>query len=429
MTGMQQRLETLWRMESPLLIARCARLLGGDIGRAEELVQDVWLVAFERWPVEGMPDNPGAWLMTATRNRAIDVLRQHQRVAEQHARWGEVLHPASPVAPDDSEALVDDIGDDLLRLMFVACHPQLPADARIALTLRLLGGLTTQEIARAFLLPEPTIAQRIVRAKRTLAQHQVPFDVPRAADLPARLGAVLEVIYLVFNEGYAASYGEDWMRPALCKEALRLARILAQRMPGHASIHGLLALMELQASRSAARSDGAGAPVLLEQQDRSRWDRLQIARGLASLQQAHSLNGQNDPYVLQAGIAACHARALAPEDTDWAGIAALYTRLLQVQPSPVIALNRVVAILRADGPLAAWGLLHPLLDEPRLQQYAPLWVVRGEVLSRLGRNDDARAAFTHAASLTGNERERILLLGKAGAGGESRLQSAALPAE
>jgi len=287
--ALTQRLETLWRMESPVLIARLARLLGGDVGRAEELAQDTWLAALERWPAQGMPDNPGAWLMTTARNRAIDVLRQHQRVAQQHAQWGEELHPAPLPAPDDSQALEDDLGDDLLRLMFVACHPVLPADARVALTLRLLGGLTTTEIARAFLQPEPTIAQRIVRAKRTLAQKQVPYEVPRAEAMPERLASVLEAIYLVFNEGYAASAGDDWMRPALCEEALRLARILAHRLP-MPPVLGLLALMELQASRAAARTDAQGVPVLLDQQNRARWDWLQIERGQQVL--ARALAGQ-----------------------------------------------------------------------------------------------------------------------------------------
>jgi len=412
---MQERLHALWRMESPGLIARLARMLGGDVGRAEELVQDCWVAALERWPLEGMPDNPGAWLMTAARNRAIDVLRQRQRIAGQHAQWGEVLHPAAPAPPDDSEALGDDIGDDLLRLVFVACHPVLPADARVALTLRLLGGLTTQEIARAFLQPEPTIAQRIVRAKRTLERSNVAFEVPRSAELPARLQSVLEVVYLVFNEGYAASHGEDWMRPALCEEALRLGRILAVRLPAHAAVHGLLALMELQASRGAARTGAGGRAVLLEQQDRARWDWLQIERGLAALQRAKELRGADDRYVLQAGIAACHARARVATDTDWAAIAALYDRLLRVQPGPVVALNRVVAVLRAEGALVAWGQLQPLLIEPRLQAHAPLWVVKGEVLARLGRTADARAAFVHAAGLSGNAREREALLARADA--------------
>ncbi|MBO1747758.1 RNA polymerase sigma factor [Stenotrophomonas indicatrix] len=411
--ALSQRLDTLWRMESPVLIARLARLLGGDVGRAEELAQDTWLAALERWPVQGIPDNPGAWLMTTARNRAIDVLRQHRRVAQQHAQWGEELHPAALPAPDDSQALEDDIGDDLLRLMFVACHPVLPADARVALSLRLLGGLTTTEIARAFLQPEPTIAQRIVRAKRTLAQKQIPYEVPRADALPERLASVLEAIYLVFNEGYAASAGDDWMRPALCAEALRLARILAHRMPVP-PVLGLLALMELQASRAAARVDAQGAPILLDQQNRARWDWLQIERGQQALARAVSAGGGDDPYVLQARIAFCHASARRAEDTDWARIAALYAQLLQVMPSPVVALNRVVAVSRSEGAFAAWALLQPLLDEPRLQGYAPLMVVRGELLQQLGREQDARDAFASAAALSQNQAERALLLRRAG---------------
>jgi len=411
--ALSQRLDTLWRMESPVLIARLARLLGGDVGRAEELAQDTWLAALERWPVQGIPDNPGAWLMTTARNRAIDVLRQHRRVAQQHAQWGEELHPAALPAPDDSQALEDDIGDDLLRLMFVACHPVLPADARVALSLRLLGGLTTTEIARAFLQPEPTIAQRIVRAKRTLAQKQIPYEVPRADALPERLASVLEAIYLVFNEGYAASAGDDWMRPALCTEALRLARILAHRMPVP-PVLGLLALMELQASRAAARVDAQGAPILLDQQNRARWDWLQIERGQQALARAVSAGGGDDPYVLQARIAFCHASARRAEDTDWARIAGLYAQLLQVMPSPVVALNRVVAVSRSEGAFAAWALLQPLLDEPRLQGYAPLMVVRGELLQQLGREQDARDAFASAAALSQNQAERTLLRQRAG---------------
>ncbi len=356
-TAFAQRLETVWRMEAPGLIARLSRLLGGDVGRAEELVQDTWLAALERWPAQGIPDNPGAWLMTTARNRAIDVLRQHQRIAGQHAQWGEALQPQALPAPDDSDALQDDIGDDLLRLMFVACHPLLPADARVALTLRLLGGLTTEEIARAFLLPEPTIAQRIVRAKRTLAQKRVPFEVPRQAALPQRLASVLEVVYLVFNEGYAASAGDDWMRPALCEEALRLGRVLAHRLPAWPQVHGLLALMELQASRSAARVRADGSPVLLPEQDRARWDWLQIARGQDALRRAQALGGEDDAYVLQAAIAECHACARRAEDTDWARLAALYARLAQLHPSPVVELNRAVAVARAEGAPAAWALL------------------------------------------------------------------------
>ncbi|WP_145481367.1 RNA polymerase sigma factor [Stenotrophomonas rhizophila] len=413
--GLTQRLDTLWRMESPVLIARLARMLGGDIGRAEELAQDTWLAALERWPAQGVPDNPGAWLMTTARNRAIDVLRQHQRVAGQHAQWGSELEPQPLPLPDDSDALQDDIGDDLLRLMFVACHPVLSADARVALTLRLLGGLTTEEIARAFLQPEPTIAQRIVRAKRTLAARQVPFEVPRQAALPERLGSVLAVVYLIFNEGYAASSGDDWMRPALCEEALRLGRVLQQRLPAWPQVHGLLALMELQASRAAARVDARGNPILLPEQDRTRWDHLQVARGQAALQQALALGGADDGYVLQAAIADCHARARRSEDTDWARMAALYARLAQVQPSPVVELNRAVAVSRAQGAAAAWPLVQALADDPRLQDYAPLAAVQGDLLSQLGRMGEASDAFARAARLTPNARERALLQARADA--------------
>lgn len=414
-TALTQRLETIWRMESPVLTARLTRLLGGDVGRAEELVQDTWLAALERWPSQGVPDNPGAWLMTTARNRAIDVLRQHQRVAGQHAQYGSELEPLPLPAPDDSDALEDDIGDDLLRLMFVACHPVLAADARVALTLRLLGGLTTEEIARAFLAPEPTIAQRIVRAKRTLAQKQVAFDVPRQAALPERLASVLEVVYLIFNEGYAASAGDDWMRPALCDEALRLGRVLASRLPTWPQVQGLLALMELQASRTAARTDATGTPILLPDQDRTRWDWLQIARGQSALQQAVALGGSDDPYLVQAAIAECHARARRAEETDWARMAALYARLAQVQPSPVVELNRAVAVSRAQGAAAAWPLVEQLNADARLRDYAPLAAVQGDLLVQLGRVADARAAFERAAALTANGPERALLLARAGA--------------
>ncbi|WP_228885794.1 RNA polymerase sigma factor [Stenotrophomonas rhizophila] len=412
-TALTQRLDTLWRMEAPALIARLTRMLGGDVGRAEELAQDTWLAALERWPAQGVPDNPGAWLMTTARNRAIDVLRQHQRVAGQHAQWGSELEPQPLPLPDDSDALQDDIGDDLLRLMFVACHPVLSADARVALTLRLLGGLTTDEIARAFLQPEPTIAQRIVRAKRTLASKQVPFEVPRHAALPERLESVLEVVYLVFNEGYTASAGDDWMRPALCEEALRLGRVLQHRLPTWPQVHGLVALMELQASRAAARVDAHGNAVLLPDQDRSRWDWLQIARGQAALRQAVALGGADDPYVLQAAIADCHARARRAQDTDWAAMAALYARLAQRQPSPVVSLNQAVAVSRAQGAAAAWPLVEQLAADARLQGYAPLAAVQGDLLAQLGRRAEARAAFVRAAGLTGNARERAVLEARA----------------
>jgi len=343
------------------------------------------------------------------------VLRQYQRIAGQHAQYGSELEPLPLPAPDDSDALEDDIGDDLLRLMFVACHPMLAADARVALTLRLLGGLTTDEIARAFLAPEPTIAQRIVRAKRTLAQKQVPFEVPRQAALPERLGSVLEVVYLIFNEGYAASAGDDWMRPALCDEALRLGRVLASRLPTWPQVQGLLALMELQASRTAARTDATGTPILLPEQDRARWDWLQIGRGQAALQQAVALGGSEDPYVLQAAIAECHARARRAEDTDWARMTALYARLAQRQPSPVIALNHAVALSRAEGAAAAWPLVDALAGDARLRDYAPLAAVQGDLLAQLGRSEDARAAFERAATLTANAREKALLLARAAA--------------
>lgn len=414
-TALSQRLDTLWRMESPALIARLARMLRGDVGRAEELAQDTWLAALERWPAHGIPDNPGAWLMTTARNRAIDVLRQHQRVAGQHALHGSALEPLPLPAPDDSAVLEDDIGDDLLRLMFVACHPVLAADARVALTLRLLGGLTTDEIARAFLAPEPTIAQRIVRAKRTLAQKNVPFEVPRQAALPERLASVLEVVYLIFNEGYAASAGDDWMRPALCDEALRLGRVLAHRLPTWPQVQGLLALMELQASRLAARTDAGGAPILLPDQDRARWDWLQIARGQAALQQAVALGGGDDPYVLQAAIAECHARARRSADTDWTRMATLYARLAERQPSPVVELNRAVAVSRAQGAAAAWPLVERLGADARLRDYAPLAAVQGDLLAQLGRPEQARAAFERAAALTANGREKALLLARAAA--------------
>lgn len=414
-TALSHRLDTLWRMEAPVLIARLARMLGGDVGRAEELAQDTWLAALERWPAQGVPDNPGAWLMTTARNRAIDVLRQHQRVAGQHARYASELEPQPLPSPDDSDALQDDIGDDLLRLMFVACHPVLSPDARVALTLRLLGGLTTEEIARAFLQPEPTLAQRIVRAKRTLAAREVPFEVPRQAALPERLASVLEVVYLIFNEGYAASAGDDWMRPALCEEALRLGRVLLHRLPAWPQIHGLVALMELQASRAAARVDPHGAPILLPEQDRTRWDWLQIARGQAALQQAIALGGGEDPYVLQALIADCHARARRVQDTDWAGMATLYQRLARQQPSPVIELNRAVAVSRAEGAAAAWPLVERLAQDGRLQDYAPLAAVQGDLLAQLGRGEEARAAFLRAAGLTANAREKALLEARAAA--------------
>ena len=408
----QRRLDTVWRMESPRLIARLARMLG-DLDSAEELAQDALVAALEHWPRQGVPDNPGAWLMTTAQRRAIDLLRQRRlHAGKQAAMAREPDHQGSVVRDHEREA-EDAIGDDLLRLLFVACHPVLPADARVALTLRLLCGLSTAEIARAFLLPEPTIAQRIVRAKRTLAERGIPFEVPRRRALPQRLRSVLEVVYLVFNEGYAASHGEDWMRPALYEEALRLGRVLAALLPASAPVLGLLALMELQASRMGARTDAQGAAVLLMEQDRSRWDWLQIGRGQALLEKALALGGGDDAYVLQAAIAACHARARRADRTDWAGIAQLYARLARVMPSPVVELNRAVAVARAQGPQAAWPLLEALQQDGRLDDYAPLQAVRGDLLEHLGRRDEARSAFERAAELSGNARERQALRARA----------------
>ncbi|WP_411833674.1 RNA polymerase sigma factor [Pseudoxanthomonas mexicana] len=411
-------IEALWRMESPKLVARLARMLG-DVGQAEELAQDALVAALEHWPREGVPDNPAAWWMTAAQRRAIDRLRQRQLHATRHAQITYEAEGQAMDAPDRDARLEDDIGDDLLRLVFVACHPILPTEARVALTLRLLGGLSTAEIARAFLQSEPTIAQRIVRAKRLLAQKQVPFEVPRKADLAARLDAVLEVIYLIFNEGYSASAGDDWMRPALCGEALRMGRVLAGLMPQQPEVHGLLALMELQASRTNARADAAGQPVLLMDQDRSRWDRLQIRRGLIALERAAQRGGAEGAYALQAAIAACHARALRAADTDWPRIAALYARLAQVAPSPVVQLNRAVALGRAFGPAAGLALVDTLLHEPLLHDYPQLPAVRGDLLERLGRDGEAGGEFERAAALTRNARERELMLARA-AGCRSR---------
>ena len=407
---LQRRLDTVWRMESPRLIARLARMLG-DLDSAEELAQDALVAALEHWPRQGVPDNPAAWLMATAQRRAIDRLRQRRLHAQRQQQIvDELQDPAMGAAHSEHP---DDIGDDLLRLVFVACHPELPADARVALTLRLLCGLSTAEIARAYLQPEPTIAQRIVRAKRLLAERKVPFEVPRRQELPQRLQSVLDVVYLVFNEGYAASSGEDWMRPALCEEALRLGRVLVGLMPRAVPVLGLLALMELQASRLRARVGADGEAVLLLDQDRSRWDWLQIARGLAVLEQSVALGGADDPYVLQAGIAACHARARQAEQTDWNAIAALYARLAEVMPSPVVELNRVVAVAQAQGAQVAWSLLEALSGDARLQGYAPLAAVRGDLLARLGRTGEAREAFEQAAALSGNAREREALLARA----------------
>ena len=407
-------LDTLWRMESPKVLARLARMTG-NIDTAEELAQDVLLAALERWPRDGLPDNPAAWLMQAAKHRAIDHIRQRALHARKQDEFGIELelHGADMQGDDAPRLADDDIGDDLLRLLFVSCHPVLPMESRIALTLRLLGGLSTADIARAFLQPEPTVAQRIVRAKRTLAKEAVAFDVPRKHELPERLEAVLEVVYLVFNEGYAATSGEDWMRPALCEEALRLGRVLAGLLPNEPEVFGLLALMELQASRMAARTQPDGTPILLPEQNRARWDRLQVQRGLAALERAQRMGGGRDPYALQAAIAACHARAVRMQDTDWPRMAALYAQLAQVSPSPVVELNRAVAVSRAQGAAAGLLIVDGLIDAAQLRDYAPLPAVRGDLLQQLGRFDDARTAFELAASLTGNTRERTVLLARA----------------
>jgi RNA polymerase sigma factor (sigma-70 family) len=409
---LHRTLEALWRMESPRLVARLARMTG-DVGTAEELAQDVLVVALERWPTEGVPDNPAAWLMVTAKRRAIDHLRQRALHAQKRSEYGveRELHGAD-MSDDAHERADDDIGDDLLRLVFAACHPVLSQESRVALTLRLLGGLTTAEIARAFLQPEPTVAQRIVRAKRTLAEKQVAFEVPRRAELAERLDAVLEVVYLVFNEGYSASAGEDWMRPALCDEALRLGRVLVGLLPAEAEVFGLLALMELQASRTKARVAADGSPILLMAQDRNRWDRLQIERGLGALRRAQTLGtAQRQPgvYALQAAIASCHALARRAEDTDWARIAALYAVLGRIAPSPVIELNRAVAVGRAEGPAAGLAIVDALREAPALRDYGLLHAARADLLRQLGRYGEARIAFERAAELAGNARDRALM--------------------
>jgi RNA polymerase sigma factor (sigma-70 family) len=407
--------EAAWRLESARLIAGLARMTR-DIGLAEDLAHDALIAALEQWPSDGIPRNPGAWLMAAAKRRAIDDFRRRQMAARKHEtiQYGlnEAQRSARDGAADLDAALDDDVGDDLLRLIFTSCHPVLPTEARVALTLRLLGGLTTGEIARAFLVPEPTIAQRIVRAKKTLAQKRVPFEVPRGEDRAARLASVLEVIYLIFNEGYAATAGDDWMRPALCEDALRLGRVLAELTPDEPEVHGLVALMELQASRTRARTGPSGDPVLLLDQNRALWDRLLIGRGLAALARAERLGGALGPYALQAAIAACHARATTADETDWTRIAALYGVLMTVMPSPIVELNRAVAVGMADGPAAALAIVDRLRDEPALARYHLLPSVRGDLLLKLGRRDEARAEFERAASLTKNERERQVLLSR-----------------
>lgn len=402
--------EATWRMESARLIAGLARMTG-DVALAEELAQDALLAALENWPSSGIPDKPGAWLMAAAKFRAIDHFRRSQRLSEKHQQLEHEIELAQmPDSEDEDAALDDPVGDDMLRLIFVACHPVLATDARVALTLKLLCGLRTDEIARAFLVPEPTVAQRIVRAKRTLREARVPFAVPRGTGLAERLDAVLEVIYLVFNEGYTATKGDHWTRPALCEEALRLGRVLAELAPRQPEVHGLVALMEIQASRLRARVGAAGEPVLLLQQDRGRWDQLLIRRGLAALRRAEEIGGMPGPYVLQAAIAACHARARTADATDWARITGLYDALVQIAPSPVVELNRAVAVAMAYGPAAALELVDPLVEVKALRNYHLLPSVRGDLLQRLGRLDEARREFQRAAALTGNARERALLL-------------------
>ena len=408
-------IDAVFRIEAPRLIAGLARLVR-DVGLAEELAQDALVAALERWPESGVPDNPGAWLMATARHRAIDVLRRGKRIERAHEEIGhEIDARQEAAAPDLDAALDDDIGDDLLRLVFTACHPVLSTEARVALTLRLLGGLTTEEIARAFLVPEPTVAQRIVRAKRTLAEARVPFEVPRGAELAARLSSVLEVVYLIFNEGYSATAGDDWVRPALCEDALRLGRILAELAPQEPEVHGLVALMEIQASRLRARVGPTGEPILLLDQNRAVWDHLLVRRGLAALERAEKLGGARGPYTLQAAIAACHARARTAEETDWTRIAALYAALAQLAPSPVVELNRAVAVAMAFGPAAGLQIVDALTSEPSLARYHLLPTVRADFLARLGRHDEARSELERAASLTRNARERQMLLARAAA--------------
>ena len=407
-------INAVWRIESARLIAGLARMVR-DVGVAEDLAQEALLAALERWPESGIPDNPGAWLMATAKHRAIDLLRRSKLLERKHEELGREIEAQQEMAAPDLDAAIDaNIGDDLLRLVFISCHPVLSTEARVALTLRLLGGLTTEEIARAFLVPEPTVAQRIVRAKRTLAEKRAPFEVPRGAELAARLSSVLEVIYLVFNEGYSATAGDDWMRPALCGDALRLGRILAELVPREPEVHGLVALMEIQASRSRARTGPSGEPVLLLDQDRARWDHVLVRRGLVALERAEALGGAQGPYALQAAIAACHARARTPAETDWARIAQLYEALARLTPSPV-ELNRAVAVAMAFGPAAGLELVDALTAEPALRGYHLLPSVRGDLLAKLGRFDEARAECARAASLTRNARERELLLERAAA--------------
>jgi RNA polymerase sigma factor (sigma-70 family) len=411
-TDAHRAIEAVWRIESARLIAGLARIVG-DVGLAEDLAQDALVAALEQWPESGVPDNPGAWLMATAKHRAIDQLRRRKMVDRKHEELGYELGERQQTAPDFAAAIDDQIGDDLLRLIFTACHPVLTTEARTALTLRLLGGLTTEEIARAFLVSTATIAQRIVRAKRTLAAARVPFEVPRGAELAPRLASVLEVIYLIFNEGYSATAGDDWLRPALCDDALRLGRILAELAPAEPEVHGLVALMEIQASRLHARVAPSGRPILLLDQDRARWDQLLIRRGLAALERIEAIGGALGPYALQGAIAACHARARTPEQTDWTRITALYDALAQLTPSPIVELNRGVAYAMAFGPAAGLEIVDPLTADPQLAGYHLLPSVRGDLLAKLGRFDEARAEFERAAALTRNTRERELMLDRA----------------
>jgi len=408
-------IDAVWRIESPRLIAGLARMVR-DVGLAEDLAQDALVAALQQWPESGVPDSPGAWLMAIGKRRAIDHIRRTTMAERKHEELGRELEIQQEArAPDLDGSIEDDFGDDLLRLMFTACHPVLSTDARVALTLRLLGGLTTEEIARAFLVPEQTIAQRIVRAKRTLAEARVQFEVPREAERAARLSSVLEVIYLIFNEGYSATAGEEWVRPAICEDALRLGRTLAELVPKEPEVQGLVALMEIQASRLRARTGPRGEPILLLDQDRSRWDRLLIRRGLAALQRAETLGGALGPYTVQAAIAACHARTRTPEETDWERIVALYDALAEIAPSPVVELNRGMAVGMAFGPAAGLELVDALTSEPSLKTYHLLPAVRGDLLVKLGRFDEAQQEFDRAASMTRNEPERALLLDRAAA--------------
>jgi RNA polymerase sigma factor (sigma-70 family) len=413
-TDTHKAIDAVWRIESAKLIAGLTRIVR-DVGLAEDLAQDALVAALEQWPKSGVPANPGAWLMATAKHRAIDYLRRGALLDRKHEQIARELEAEQERAVPDLESALDDhVGDDLLRLVFIACHPVLAMEARVALTLRLLGGLTTDEIARAFLVPEPTIAQRIVRAKRTLADARVPFEVPRGGEFTARLSSVLQVIYLVFNEGYSATAGDDWMRPALCEDALRLGRILAGLVPNEPEVHGLVALMEIQASRSRARVGPNGEPILLLDQDRARWDHILIRRGLAALERSEQQGGALGPYSLQAAIASCHARARTADETDWPRIASLYEALADISPSPVVELNRAVAIGMAFGPAAGLELVDTLISEPSLKSYHLLPSVRGDLLAKLGRHEEARVEFKRAASLTKNARERDLLLERAG---------------